>query len=177
MKRFLTILAATAVAAAVTIPALADNGSPGDELDTFGTCLKAHGIPIPADLTGIAIKEWVGAHQDTPGLEAAFKACDPHPGDVEKADHAAPEELVACLRANGLEPPSNVADLKPWILQQDGTSAGRAALHACDFSTEHTEKAAVEGGPCGSEKAKAARVGKAKASRAGKPKAQTTPGT
>ena len=28
MKRFLTIIAATAVAAAVTIPALADNGSP-----------------------------------------------------------------------------------------------------------------------------------------------------
>ncbi len=120
MKRFLTILAATAVAAAVTIPAVADNGSPADELDTFATCLKAHGIPIPADLKGIAIKQWVGDHQDTAGLEAAFKACDPNPREVDKADDAAPQELVACLRAKGLSRP------RPSATSSRGSSSSRA---------------------------------------------------
>jgi hypothetical protein len=167
MKRFLTIVAATAVAAAVTIPALADSGSPADELGTFAACLRTHGIPVPADLEGVAIKEWVGAHQDTAGLEAAFKACDPHPGPVDKADHAAPEKLVACLRGKGLEPPERIDALKPWILEQSRTDAGKTALNACGFAGVE-EKRAVEG-TCGADKAQA--------SRARKPKAQTTPTT
>ncbi len=175
MKRFLTIIAATAVAAAVSIPALADNGSPADELDTFGTCLKAHGIPIPADLKGIAIKEWVGAHQDTAGLEAAFKACDPHPADPEKADHAAPEKLVACLRTKGLEPPAGLNDLKPWIIQQSQTDAGNTALKACGFGGVEEKHAVEDGGACGAAKARAA--SKAGTSRPARPKAQTTPTT
>ena len=81
MKRFLTIIAATAVAAAVTIPALADGESPSsDRSATFETCLRAHGIPVPAGLEGRAFKEWIGAHPDTPGLEDAFQACDPEAG-------------------------------------------------------------------------------------------------
>ena len=175
MQRFLTIIAATAVAAAITIPAVADNGSPNDELATFATCLRTHGIPIPADLEGVAIKQWVGTHEDTPGLKDAFKACDPHPGDVEKADHAAPEQLVACLRTKGLEPPASIDDLKPWILQQSGTSAGKDALKACGFAGPE-EKPAAGDGPCGgADRAKSA--SKARASRAHRPKAQTTPST
>ena len=121
MKRFLTILAATAVAAAVTIPAVADNGSPADELDTFATCLRPHDIPIPADLKGIAIKQWVGDHQDTAGLEAAFKACDPNPREGDKADDAAPEELVACLRGKGLQPPA--APRRPQAVDRPAVAA------------------------------------------------------
>jgi hypothetical protein len=175
MKRFLTILAATAVAAAVTIPAVADNGSPADELDTFATCLRAHDIPIPADLEGVAIKQWVGDHQDIAGMEAAFGACDPHPGDVEKADHAAPQQLVACLRTKGLEPPASLDDLKPWILQQSQTAAGKEALNACGFAGPDEKRAVGDGGACGAAKARAA--SKAGASRAARPKAQTTPTT
>ena len=175
MKRFLTIIAATAVAAAVSIPAIADNGSPADELDTFGTCLKAHGIPIPAELKGIAIKEWVGAHQDTAGLEAAFTACDPNPRQGDKADSAAPQELVACLRAKGLQPPANVSELKPWILQQSQTAAGNTALKACGFAGPEEKHAVEDGGTCGAAKDRAA--SKAGTSRPARPKAQTTPTT
>jgi hypothetical protein len=93
MKRFLTIVAATAVAATVTIPAIADNGSPADELSTFASCMRAHGVPIPADLEGVAIKQWIGTHEDASGLEAGFRACDPHPAG--KPDQAAPEKCGA----------------------------------------------------------------------------------
>ena len=173
MKRFLTIVAATAVAAAITIPAVADSGSPSDELETFATCLRTHGIAIPADLHGVAIKEWVGAHQDTAGLEAAFEACDPHPDKVDKADNAAPEKLVACLRTKGLEPPAGIEDLKPWIIQQSQTATGKEALNACGFAGVEEKPVVEDGGPCGDAKARSA--SKARASRARRPKAQTTP--
>ena len=176
MKRFLTIVAATAVAAAITIPAVADSGgSPSDELGTFATCLRSHGIPIPADLEGIAIKQWVGEHEDAEGLKAAFEACDPHPEKGDKADNQAPEELVACLRAKGLQPPANLNDLKPWILGQFDTTAGKSALNACGLQAPDEKRASGEPGPCGGEKPGPA--SKARASRAREPKAQTTPTT
>ena len=50
MKRFLTIIAATAVAAAVTIPALADDGSPSpDGSAAFETCLRARTAIVRAE--------------------------------------------------------------------------------------------------------------------------------
>jgi hypothetical protein len=159
MKRFLTIIAATAVAAAITIPAVADNGSPSDELATFATCMRAHDVPIPADLEGVAIKQWIGDHADAAGLEAAFKACDPHPRQGDKADHAAPEKLVACLSEKGLQPPASIDDLKPWILQQSGTAAGKDALKACGFAGPEEKPAA---GTCGDEKPAPARAARAR---------------
>jgi hypothetical protein len=167
MKRFLTIVAATAVAAAITIPAVADDG-PADELGAFATCLRTHGIPVPAGLEGVAIKQWIGDHQDTAGLEAAFEACDPNPRQGDKADHAAPEKLVACLRTKGLTPPAALDDLKPWVFEQSKTDAGKAALNACGFAGVE-DKRAAGGGGCGADKAEA--------SRARKPKARTTPTT
>jgi hypothetical protein len=56
-----------------------------------------------------------------------------------------PTELVACLRAHGLNPPDDVALLKPWIARQIGTGAGRAALSACDVA----EKAPPNAKDCG----------------------------
>ena len=171
MKRFLTIIAATAVAAAITIPAVADNGSPSDEIDTFATCLRTHGIPIPADLEGGAIKEWVGAHRDTAGLDDAFKACDPNPPKGAKDGGPGPEELRACLTAKGLNPPARLDELKPWILQQSQTAAGKDTLKACGFAGVEDRHAVEDGGTCGPDKPQA------KTSRAQRPKPQTTPTT
>ena len=174
MKRFLTIVAATAVAAAVTIPALADSGSPADELGTFAACLRTHGIPIPADLEGVAIKEWVGAHQDTAGLEAAFKACDPNPRQGDKADHAAPEQLVACLRAKGLEPPAapgRAQAVDPRAVQDRRRQGGAERVRLRRRRGEACRRAAARAVTQG------AAADKAQASRARKPKAQTTPTT
>jgi hypothetical protein len=171
MKRFFTIIAATAVAAAITIPAVADSGSPPDELATFATCLRAHGIPIPANLEGVAIKEWVGAHRDTAGLDDAFKACDPKPRQGPKDGGPGPEELRACLTAKGLNPPTGLDELKPWVLQQSQTAAGKATLQACGFAGAEDTHAVPDAGGCGADKAQA------KTSRQRNPKTPATPTT
>lgn len=171
MKRLLTIVAATAVAAAITIPALADSGSPSDELATFATCLRAHRVAVPADLEGVAIKEWIAAHPDAAGLDSAFKACDPHSRQDRKDDGPGPEELRACLTGKGLNPPASLDALKPWMLQQSQTAAGNDALKACGFAGVEEKHPVEDGGPCGANKAPG------KTSRAARAKLQTTPTT
>jgi hypothetical protein len=168
MKRFLTIIAATAVAAAVAIPAVADNGSPSDELATFATCLRTQGIPVPADLEGVAIKEWIGAHPDLAGLDDAFAACDPKPRQGSKDDGPGPAELRACLTGKGLNPPASLDELKPWVLRQSETAAGKDALKACGFAGVEKKHAVRDGGACGADKPQAS------PSRAQRSKAPTT---
>src|SRR3954453_5234832 len=96
MKRFLTVLAATAVAAAVTIPALADD--PGDGDAKFVTCLRSQGLDIPADTHGDAVKTWLLAHQSDAAVDPALRACKTR----EEGPSPKAEELSACLRAHGL---------------------------------------------------------------------------
>jgi hypothetical protein len=175
MKRFLTIIAATAVAAAITIPAVADSGAPPDELATFATCLRAHDIPIPADLDGVAVKEWIGAHRDTAGLDGAFKACDPNPRQGPKDGGPGPQELRECLAGKGLNPPTGLDELKPWVLQQSQTAAGKDVLKACGFAGVEEKHAVEDGGACGA--GTGAGKAQARTSRARRPKAQTTPTT
>ncbi|MBE2320926.1 hypothetical protein DVA67_033525 [Solirubrobacter sp. CPCC 204708] len=166
MKRFLTIIAATAVAAAVTIPAVADSGSPPEDAATFERCLRTQGVPVPAGLEGRAFKEWIGAHSDTAGLEDAFEACD---AQAPKPSSPEPDELRTCLAGKGLEPPVGLDALKPWILEQSRTAAGEDALKACGFGGVEKKGTAGDGGSCGAEPARA------KASRQQRPKARTTP--
>jgi hypothetical protein len=120
MKLF-SVLAATAaaaaVAAALSLPAGADQSS--DRTATaLAACLHAHGAAdAPSGDDAIALKQWLGAHQD----DAAVKACSPQ----------GPDKLVACLRSHGLNPPADLSALKPWLVQQSSTDSGRATLHAC----------------------------------------------
>jgi hypothetical protein len=138
MKRFLTVVAATAaaaaVAAAISLPAGADD--PGQSTDAqFVTCLRAHGAGVPAGARGAAIKTWVIGHEDA-AVGRAATACK-----REVGSSPAPEQLVACLRDHGLTPPATIEDLKPWIVRELGTDAGKAALRACDFDTDPPDKA------------------------------------
>jgi hypothetical protein len=163
MKRLVSIIAATAaaaaVAAAISLPAGADSG-PRDELATFTSCLRAHGLAVPADLDPLALKLWLGAHEDSAGFEIAINACEPD--KPAKVSGPAPEELVSCLRDHGLTPPTSIDQLKPWMAQQDGTAAGRAALSACGIDSRPVDKLRGNG-PCGGDKP--ADAAKAKASR------------
>jgi hypothetical protein len=127
MTRFLAIVAATAasaaVAAAITIPAGADqNGDPDAQ---FVSCLRSHGADIPAGTQGAAIKEWVGAHQNDDATMRALKACD--------VNSPAPQELVTCLRAQGLDVPATIDQLKAWIAQHADDASARPAFEACHF--------------------------------------------
>lgn len=155
MKRLVSIIAATAaVAAAVTIPADARRGaSPSDELAAVASCLRAHGIAIPEDLERVAIKQWLAEQDDTAEFQAAMKACAPEPVR-EKASGPAPEELVSSLRDPGLNPPSNLEELKPWIARQMETAAGKDALEACNFGPAP----AAKGEGCADDTAKPSRA-------------------
>ena len=122
MKRFLIVIAATAVAAAVTIPAVADSGSGSgsgtDPEATFVNCMRTNGVDIPADARGIAIKQWVGAHESQPSVADALKKCAPA---ARIGDGNGPRELVACLKSKGLNPPTAPDQLKQWLGSQDAS--------------------------------------------------------
>jgi hypothetical protein len=64
----------------------------------------------------------------------------------------APADLLACLRAHGLTPPSDPMQLKPWMAQQDGTAAGRTALRACGVDMRPPDKGPDPGGCGGASK-------------------------
>ena len=97
MKRFLTVIAATAVAAAITIPAIANDsgsgsGSGSDPDATLVNCMRTNGVDIPADARGFAIKQWVAAHEAQPSVMDALKKCAP---DAKRGDSIGVEKLTA----------------------------------------------------------------------------------
>jgi hypothetical protein len=157
--KLLTVLAATAVAAAVAAALSITAGaspSAADQATKIATCLHAHGAAgAPSGADALALKQWVATHADDP----AVSACMPQ--------SAAPPGLVACLRAHGLNPPANLFQLKPWMLRQNGTEAGKAALRACHVSFDAPQRQKVlralkgcgGGTPADKPKAKTATAG------------------
>jgi hypothetical protein len=132
MNRLLAVVAATAaaaaVAAAITLPAGADP-STGDDADAaFVSCLRAHGAAISADTRGVAIKQWLIAHEQDAGVQDALDACN------VKSDKGAPEQLVSCLRSHGLDVPSDNGALKRWIFEHRDDAGAQDAFKACDFN-------------------------------------------
>jgi hypothetical protein len=138
MKSFATILAATAasaaVAAAITLPAGADDNAkqpPRDEGAALNACLNKQGVAVPEALRGIDLKTWIGDRESDPAVRTALDACA---GPSEPK--AAPEDLVACLRQHGLNRPTDLAELKQWTQQQS-----EATLKACDLVIDGKDKA------------------------------------
>jgi hypothetical protein len=140
--KLLSVLAAMAAAAAVaavlTLPAGAQQKD--QSAATITACLRAHGAAgAPSGDDALALKQWVAAHPDDP----AVGACLPQ--------SKAPAGLLGCLRAHGLTPPANLMELKPWMVQQDATAAGRTALQACGVDMSPPDKA-PDPGTCGASK-------------------------
>ena len=126
----LIILAATALAAAITIPALAQDGSGGAQdpaLARFTACLTAHGVTPPAGLGGRELKQWLAAHQDEATVSAAMQAC----AGPDRTDDKL-VELRACLRNHGVDVGDAPDQLKGKMLELSRTDAGRAILNACN---------------------------------------------
>jgi hypothetical protein len=69
--------AAAAVAAAITIPAIAQSGDDAQDhgIARLTSCLTTHGVTVPSGLDGPALKPWLGARQNDPTVRAALKAC------------------------------------------------------------------------------------------------------
>ena len=170
MKSFATILAAAAasavVAAAITLPAGADQDSkdqpPRDEGAALSACLRAHGLDVPAELRGFELKQWIGSREGQADVQKALDECA---GPPERKP--APAELVSCLTQHGLQPPADVVDLKRWMAQQSETAGGADALKACHINVgKDVEKVDHEcGGPRPAAKGEAARKRAAAAAR------------
>jgi hypothetical protein len=151
MNRLLAVVAATAaaaaVAAAITLPAGADQGSDADA--QFNSCLRSHGAAIPADTRGVAIKQWLIAHEQDQGVNAALDACN------VKTEKGGPADLVACLRSHGLDVPADNGALKDWILAHRDDAGAAGAFKACHFNPNPPD--GVETGPAPADLAKCLR--------------------
>ena len=145
MKRLAVVLAATAaaaaVAAAITLPAGADSLTPADA--KFVSCLRSQGLTIPAGTRGDDIKRWLLAQGDRAAVDRAVAQCKP-----QVAEGPGPQELIACLRKQGLNPPADLNEFKPWLGRVMATPEGEAAARACKLEMAPKDKA---GGPaqCG----------------------------
>jgi hypothetical protein len=132
--KLLSVIAATAAAAAVaavlSLPAGAQQTD--ESAATIAACLRSHGAAdAPSADDPYALKRWVGAHSD----DAAVGACLPQ--------SKAPAQLLSCLRGQGLNPPGDIQQLKPWMARQD-----ESALHACGVDMHPPDKAPGPG-TCG----------------------------
>ena len=123
----LTAAAASALVAAATValPALGDDppNAPTNAA-ALAACLRSHGLEGAPD-DPLALKPWIAQRQaqDPDGVKRAMMACEqfltPAPdGPRSKRDKprelSGPDvqELLACMRANGLNPPRDPAALK-----------------------------------------------------------------
>jgi hypothetical protein len=152
MQRLIAIIAATAtaaaVAAAISLPAGADDGGQPADPDgvKLAACLRDHGAAVPAGAQDRELKDWIGGAEGRPEVRAALKACD---ASNEKPGPP-PEQLTACLRDHGLNPPSTLEELKPWLIDTVlTTDAGKAAAKACGVQPRQSGGGAGKPADCG----------------------------
>jgi hypothetical protein len=136
MRRSPMVVAAGVITAIIVlgINALAPVGAqePGrqarsDLATKFSDCLRDHGVAVP-ELRGAALDRWFKS-ADLP--IATARACKTAlAGDVEKDTPADAVKLATCLRAQGLNAPTDPVRLKAWIARQD-KAAIEQALEDC----------------------------------------------
>ena len=164
----LTAAAASALAAAaiVALPALGDNGKPGDDsVASFATCLRSHGLDGAPSDSPRALKEWLGAREqaDPVTVKKAIGACAPpdsKPKFAERRELSAADvaKLVACMRDNGLDAPSDPVALKRWLAQHESADpAGvETVMRTCKMALAPEQAKPVKPGGCGDDAAKPA---------------------
>jgi hypothetical protein len=99
-------------------------------LDRFADCMRDRGVAIPA-LQDAELDRWL----DTARLPIAeARACKTAVAPVgERKDGSADaRKLATCLRAQGLDAPTDPMQLKRWIGRQD-KAAVADAFEACGF--------------------------------------------
>jgi hypothetical protein len=174
MSRLTIILTAAAASALATaailaLPALGDNGKSGeDSVASYATCLRSHGLDGAPSDSPMALKQWLGAKEqaDPATVEKAIDACAPpdaKPKFAERRELSTADvaKLVACMRDNGLDAPSDPAALKRWLQQHE--SADRAGVEAvmrkCKMTLAPEAAKPVQPGGCGNDAAKPADPG------------------
>ena len=129
----LTAAAASALVAAaiMALPAIGDSSNPDPSPAALAACLRSHGLDGAPD-DPIALKDWIGERstQDPDGVKRAMSACQEYQTggpdkprfekrrELSDADVA---KLVACIRDNGLDAPSDPVALKSWLAHEEQT--------------------------------------------------------
>jgi hypothetical protein len=153
----LTAAAASALVAAATValPAIGDDsGGP----TALAACLRSHGLEgapsAPEDL-----KPWIARRQaeDPQAVKAAMNACQAFQ-TPRKRELAGPDvqKLVACMRANGLDAPSDPAALKRWLAQEQASDPDAIArvVPTCKMQLDPAVAKTAKPGVCGDDAAK-----------------------
>jgi hypothetical protein len=166
----LTAAAASALVAAATValPALGDDsgGKAGDDgVAALAACLRSHGLDgapsAPEDL-----KPWIAQRQaqDPQAVKVAMNACQEYqtggpdkpsgpdkPKIAEKREPSAADvaKLVACLRDNGVDAPSDPLALKRWLGENQADDAVDRAMVKCKMQLD--PGSAAKPGVCGDD--------------------------
>jgi hypothetical protein len=129
----LTAAAASALVAAavVALPAIGDDSSNGQGGPAaLAACLRSHGLAGAPD-DPIALKQWIGERsvQDPTAVKTALDACqrfttggpEDKPKFEKRRELSGPDvqKLVDCMRANGLDAPSDPVALKRWLQDEE----------------------------------------------------------
>lgn len=136
MSRFTMVLAAAVATAMLVIAASAldavgadppAKASAEDELTgKLADCLRDRGVAVPA-LDGAALDRWLQTHRLADSdVRACKMAVAPRETEARGAASKGVKELSSCLRAQGLDVPTDPVALKEWI----GHQRSRRALGA-----------------------------------------------
>ena len=136
MGRFTMVLAAAVATAMLVIavstldavgadpPAKASN-APDDLVVRLADCLRSRGVAVPA-LGATALDRWLQTHSVPDAEGRACKRAVAPRVEMREAPSADAAKLSQCLRAKGLDAPSDPMALKQWIGAQHATAALRA---------------------------------------------------
>jgi hypothetical protein len=168
MNRFtMTLTAAVASAlvagATVALPAIGDDSGPSpakpkSDVRAFAACLSDHGL-TGAPAAGEDLKPWLAAKEasDPRAVKAAINACEEQlpQQKPERRQLSGPDvqKLVACMRANGLDAPSDPAALKRWLQQKEASDpdAVKRVMPTCKTQLDPAAAKAAKPGVCGDD--------------------------
>ena len=150
MSRFTMVLAA-AVATGMLVIAVSTLDAVGadppakaaatDVTAQLADCLRARDVAVPA-VSGSALDHWLKTHRLPDAAVRACKMAIAPRDEVREAPPAGVKKLSQCLRAHGLDVPSDPFALKRWIGEQR-SPAVVSALDECGVGAP---------APCGAPK-------------------------
>jgi hypothetical protein len=155
----LTAAAASALVAAATValPAIGDDS--GDPAAALAACLRSHGLegaPSAAD----DLKPWIAQRQaqDPQAVKTAMNACQAVMTAPKRERLSAPDvaKLVQCIRAHGLDAPSDPVALKQWFarMKADDPDALERVVPDCKMKLDPAAGQKAKPGACGDDGAK-----------------------
>jgi hypothetical protein len=154
----LTAAAASALVAAATValPAIGDDS--GDPAAALAACLRNHGLD-GAPSAAEELKPWIARRQaqDPQAVKTAMNACQAVMTPPKRERLTGPDvaKLVQCIRAHGLDAPSDPVALKQWFarMKADDPDALERVVPDCKMKLDPAAGEAKKPGACSDDAA------------------------